>query len=47
MIANTSDGSQSPPRLRTYLNLMALEGLPEVSAEGRKTVETRAATALA
>ena len=32
MIANTSDGSQSPPRLRTYLNLMALEGLPEFSA---------------
>lgn len=31
MIANTNDGSHSPPHLRTYLNLMALDGLPEFS----------------
>jgi hypothetical protein len=28
MIPNTSDGSSRPPRLRCYLNLMALEDLP-------------------
>ncbi len=32
MIPNTSDGSSTPPRLRCYLNLMALEDLPETSA---------------
>ena len=31
MIANTNDDSPSRPRLRTYLNLMALDGLPEFS----------------
>ena len=29
MILNTNDGTQQPPRLRCYLNLLALRGMPE------------------
>ena len=31
MIPNTNDGSDRTPRVRCYMNLMALEGLPEFS----------------
>ena len=33
MIPNTNDSSATPPRLRCYFNLMALEGLPDAGFE--------------